>query len=108
MFLTSRHDNLNRPYLYVAAKEGGLKIFDVSGTPLLVKTIAITNFSSLHVMNISQNGNYLYLALGNHFGTAVQSPGFAIIDIANPANSVVKSYWSNITHGWIRYYRNRR
>lgn len=97
MFLTSRHDNLNRPYLYVAAKEGGLKIFDVSGTPLLVKTIAITNFSSLHVMNISQNGNYLYLALGNHFGTALQSPGFAIIDIANPANAVVKSYWSNIS-----------
>lgn len=95
MFLTSRRDNLNRPYLYVAAKEGGLKIFDINSTPLLVKTITITNFGSLHVMNLSQNGNYLYLALGNHFGTAVQSPGFAIIDITNPANALIKSYWSN-------------
>ena len=95
IFLTSKHDNLNRPYLYVAAKDGGLKIFDISGTPSLIKTIAITNFGSLHVMNLSQKGNYLYLALGNHFGTAVQSPGFAIIDVTNPAAAVVKTYWSN-------------
>jgi hypothetical protein len=95
MFLTSKHDDQNRPYLYVAAKDGGLKIFDISGTPVLVKTIAITSFGSLHVMNLSQNGNYLYLALGNHFGTAVQNPGFAIIDITNPATAVVKTYWSN-------------
>jgi hypothetical protein len=26
MFLTSKHDNQNRLYLYVAAKEGGVKI----------------------------------------------------------------------------------
>ncbi|MEP7254917.1 MAG: hypothetical protein ABI666_04025 [Ferruginibacter sp.] len=95
MFLTSKHDNQGKPYLYVAAKEGGLKIFDISSTPSLIKTIAISNFASLHVMNLSQNGNYLYLALGNHFGTAVQNPGFAIIDVTNPANAVVKSYWSN-------------
>lgn len=25
MFLTSKHDNLGRPYLYIAAKDGGLK-----------------------------------------------------------------------------------
>lgn len=95
MFLTSKHDLQNRPYLYVAAKEGGLRIFDISSTPLLIKTIAISNFGSLHVMNLSQNGIFLYLALGNHFGTAQQNPGFAIIDISDPLNAVVKSYWSN-------------
>lgn len=95
MFLTSKHDNQGKPYLYIAAKEGGLKIFDISGTPALIKTIATTNFASLHVMNLSQNGNYLYLALGNHFGTAVQNPGFAIIDVTDPANAAVRSYWTN-------------
>ncbi|MBL0182952.1 MAG: hypothetical protein IPP96_11925 [Chitinophagaceae bacterium] len=95
MFLTSKHDNLGRPYLYIAAKDGGLKIFNITTTPSLIKTIAILNFGSLHVMNLSQQGNYLYLALGNHFGTAVQSPGFAIIDVSDPANAFVKSYWTN-------------
>jgi len=95
MFLTSKHDNLGRPYLYIAAKDGGLKIFNITTTPTLIKTIAISNFGSLHVMNLSQQGNFLYLALGNHFGTAAQSPGFAIIDVSDPANAFVKSYWAN-------------
>ncbi len=33
IYLTSKYDNEGKPYLYVAAKEGGLKIYDISATP---------------------------------------------------------------------------
>ena len=96
LYLTAKHDNTGRNYLYLAAKEGGLKVFNVSGsTPQLVKTIGIGNLGLLQVMNLSQNGNYLYLALGNHFGVAQQSPGFAIIDVTDPLNPLVKKVWNN-------------
>lgn len=96
IFLTSKHDNQGKPYLYVAAKEGGLKIYEIGATPVLVKSISISNFASLHVMNLSQQGDYLYLALGNHLGLNIQSPGFAIIDVSNPSSATVKSYWRNV------------
>lgn len=97
IFLSSVHDNIGKPFVYVAAKEGGLKIYDVSATAVLVKTIDVSNFAGLHVMNLSQNGNYLYLALGNHLGLNIQSPGFAIVDISNPIVAFVKSYWIDAT-----------
>lgn len=95
MYLTSKADVLGRPYLYVAAKEGGLKIFSLNGNINPVATMATGSYGSLHVMNLSQSGNYLYLALGNHFGTAQQSPGMAIIDVSNPENPSFKSFWSD-------------
>ena len=93
IFLSSKHDVMGKPFLYVAAKEGGLKIYDVSSSVVLVKTIDVSFFAGLHVMNLSQNGNFLYLALGNHLGINIQSPGFAIIDVNDPAAAFVHSYW---------------
>lgn len=95
LFLSAKHDVTGQPYLYIAAKEGGLKIYTATGSPQLVKTIPIASLNALHVMNLGQNGQYLYLALGNHFGTAQQSPGFAIIDVLDPLNPVIKKVWSN-------------
>ena len=68
--MTPVADRLSRPYLYVAAKDGGLLIFDISviTIPVLSQTLDISHFDSLHVMNVYQQGNYLYLALGNFFG----------------------------------------
>ncbi|MDP4220174.1 MAG: T9SS type A sorting domain-containing protein [Bacteroidota bacterium] len=90
MTMTMRQDNIGRPYLYVAQKEGGLKIYDISApsSPQLVQGIPITALDSLHVMNVSQNGNYLYLALGNSFSKS-QNPGMAIIDITDPVHPLV-------------------
>jgi len=92
--MTMLHDRNDKPYLYVASKEGGLKIYDLTNlaSPILIKTIEVSSLNSLHVMNLSQSGNYLYLALGNHF-TNSQSPGMAIIDVTNPAAAVVLSKW---------------
>lgn len=92
-------DRLNRPYLYVAAKDGGLLIFDISNIsiPSLIYTINPNQLDTLHVMNLYQEGNYLYLALGNFFGNVgsanVQKPGMAIIDITNPASPVIMDTW---------------
>lgn len=92
-------DRLNRPYLYVAAKDGGLLIFDISNinSPTLIYTININQLDTLHVMNLHQEGNYLYLALGNFFGNvgsaAVQKPGMAIIDITTPSAPVIMDKW---------------
>jgi hypothetical protein len=46
-------------------------------------------------MNLTQAGNYLFIALGNHFGTGQQNPGMAIIDVTDPVNPVVKSLWKD-------------
>ena len=94
MVMTMLHDQNDRPYLYIANKEGGLKIYDISrlSAPVEVKTIPISLLNNLHVMNLTQSGNYLYLALGNHF-TSSQSPGMAIIDVADPVNAGVTGKW---------------
>jgi hypothetical protein len=92
-------DRLNRPYLYVAAKDGGLLIFNISNinSPTLIYSITINQLDTLHVMNLHQEGNYLYLALGNFFGNVgsavVQQPGMAIIDITNPSAPIIMDKW---------------
>lgn len=95
MAMTMRHDQQGRPFLYVASKEAGLKIYNVSAAPVLVKTIPITAFGALHAMNLSQTGHTLYLALGNSFMSANQPPGFAMIDVTTPANASIVSYWTD-------------
>lgn len=94
MIMTMMHDDLNRPYLYVANKEAGLKIYDISviTSPTLVATVSTNLFANLDVMNISQSGNYLYLAIGNTF-TNPQQGGMAIVDITNPLLPVVTDYY---------------
>ena len=92
--MTMQHDNNGKNFLYVAAKDGGLRIYDVTSAPQLVRTIPAKELKSLHVCNLSQEGNYLYLALGNTFAKAKQYPGVAIIDVTNPASATVCAVWS--------------
>lgn len=96
MTMTMKHDQTGRPYLYVAGKEGGLRIYNISNLdqPMLVKTIPITSLENLEVMNIDQSGEYLALALGNHF-TNSQSPGMAIINVSDPASASVVDTWKS-------------
>lgn len=95
--MTSRHDIAGRAILYVAAKDGGLKIYDISAAPTLLQTIGISALGGLHVMNLSQRGTNLYLALGNHFSTPGQTAGMAIIDVTNPSAAMVKALWVDQT-----------
>ena len=92
--MTMLHDQMGKPYLYVANKEAGLTIYDISqvAAPVTVDTIPISVLGSLDVMNLFQSGNYLYLALGNHF-TNPQQGGMAIINVSDPANAVVTDFY---------------
>lgn len=93
MTMTMMHDELNRPYLYVANKEAGLKIYDLSDVtkPSLKATVPTHLYDSLDVMSVSQNGNYLYLALGNSF-TNSQKSGMAIVDVSDPNTPSVTDF----------------
>jgi hypothetical protein len=98
--LSAHRDAGGRPYLYVAAKDGGLRVYEISGAPVLKKTIPVSALGGLHVMNLSQTGTRLFLALGNTFGTAVQTTGMAIVDVASPVDAAIRSVWlDNALHG---------
>ena len=92
--MTMIHDVTGKAYLYVANKESGLKIYDISTitSPNLVKSIPISLLGNMDVMNLTQSGNYLYLALGNHFNTN-QNAGMAIIDVLVPFDATVMDFW---------------
>jgi hypothetical protein len=94
MTLCARPDALGRPYLYIASKEAGLIIHTTeNGLPTFTVALGPEYFDSLDVMNISQQGNYLYLALGNHFGNATQTPGLAIIDVTQAMSPKVTAIY---------------
>ncbi len=105
MVVTMIHDQLNRPYLYVANKEAGLTIYDISTltAPSIAASVPITSFGGLEVMNLYQDGNYVYLALGNSF-TNPQQGGLGIVDVTNPATPKVTHFYivpSSATGGGI-------
>ncbi len=95
MTMTMKYDAFERHYIYVAGKEGGLRIYDILNidAPVLVGAIPIDSFEHLEVMSVDQTGNYLLLALGNHFGDG-QSPGVAVVDVINPYSPVVTHVWT--------------
>ena len=85
-----------KPYLYISGKGAGLLVYNISSitSPTLVATVSIFSLNGLHVMSSTQAGNYLYLALGDHFNASAQKSGMAIVDITNPASPVVKDTYS--------------
>lgn len=92
--MTMIHDAADRPFLYVAAKEAGLLIYEVKTAPRLVRSIPISMLSSLHVMSLSQVGSRVYLALGNHWGKR-ETAGLAVIDVSHPSEASVAGVWKD-------------
>lgn len=92
-------DKLDRPYFYLAHKNGGFKVYQVTNweNPELIQSIGINAFDGLHVMNASQQGNFLYLALGNFFGSNQQKAGIGIIDLSDPESISVTDFWTTDT-----------
>ena len=93
--MTMRHDERNRPFLYVAAKSGGLRVYDMSDQPKLVCTIPVDKLEELDVCSLDQEGPYLYLALGNIFGATKQASGLAILNVSVPDKTEVTSVWTS-------------
>ena len=61
--MTMIPDNRELPYLYVANKSEGLTIYDISdlSSPELIGEVIPEALDFLHVMNLVQRGNYLFL-----------------------------------------------
>ncbi len=81
-------DVLNRPYLYAASGESGLRIFTTAGVPVFTVDTMMIEMSA---MSFTQYGNLLYVAIGRHGNH--DAPGLAIIDVTNPVAPVVKDVW---------------
>jgi len=92
--MTMLHDQMDRDFLYIANKEGGLVISDISQVeePMEVGNIPASDLNNLDVISLTQSGNYLYLALGNIFNTS-QLSGMAIIDVSTPTMPMVLDVW---------------
>lgn len=92
--LTAHADKVGRPYLYVAARAGGLRVYRLDSGNSLVGEVAIGDLDGLQVNNIYQDGNFLYLAMGNFFGTNKQIAGLGIVNVSDPTEPSVVGKWS--------------
>ncbi len=92
MAMTIEPDQSGRNFMYVAGKEQGLLIYDISGTPSKIKTISKNQCDTLDVMSVTQSGNYLYLALGNSFSNGEYS-GMAVVDVTTPSSASITDIW---------------
>lgn len=92
--MTMLHDRLDRNYLYVANKEDGLTIWNLQNIalPTMIDQITKAELSNLDVINLSQQGNYIYLALGNIFNST-ESAGMAIVNVTDPTNVVLEDVY---------------
>jgi len=96
MTLAMIHDQNNLPYLYVANKEDGLTVYDISNInmPVQIAGVPISSLGNLEVMNLFQQGNFLLLALGNHFANSGSAGGIAIVDVSNPTMPTVADHYA--------------
>jgi hypothetical protein len=91
-------DGAGRPYLHVAMKNGGLLVLDVANRagPKVAARIGLESFANLQVMNLTQRGEYLYLALGEFFDARAGAPaGLAVVDVKNPQQPKVLGVWKS-------------
>lgn len=96
-------DALARPFLHIAMKNGGLRILDISNraAPKIEARIGVDPFANLHVMHLTQVGEYLFLALGDFFDARGAHAGLAVVHVKNPAQPKVVSVWKSkeVLHG---------
>ncbi|HMX03215.1 MAG TPA: T9SS type A sorting domain-containing protein [Chitinophagales bacterium] len=87
------------PYLYAACRELGMVTFDISDPdfPVPVDTIPTTALNNLIPNNISQTGDYLYVATGG-FNLIPQKAGLAIMNLADAAHPVITDKWDSVAY----------
>ena len=95
---TAVRDAERRPYLYAAMKKGGLLVLRLGQAKTGPQAAARLNtraFANLHVMNLVQRGDFLYLALGDFFAARGSRAGLAIVSVKNPRRPKVTSLWTS-------------
>jgi hypothetical protein len=93
-------DRTGKPYLYIAQKDGGLVVLDLAqgaGGPMAAAQLPIRAFGGLHAMNLVQEGDRLFVALGDLFAATGSKAVLAIIDVSQPTQPRVMSLWTSAT-----------
>lgn len=98
--LSSQIDRLDRPYVYLACRDSGLYVWDITTptAPQVVKRMLPPVFGGHKVINLEQYGDLLYAVLGElDSGT----PGLAVLDISDPADPQLLGQYNHapFTHG---------
>lgn len=96
-------DNRRDNFIYVAQKAGGVLVLETTGqkrSPKKAATLLKRQFSNLDAIDITQQGKYLYVALGDFFRRNTRA-GLAIVDVSNPKRPIVTARWRSRTrlHG---------
>lgn len=88
-------DKTGKPFVYLAVKDAGIKVYDISdsGTAVLAASIPTSDFSGFDAINLLQDSVYLYVALGDIWNDEEES-GLAIIDVTIPAVPVTLDYYT--------------
>ena len=87
--ITPERDRLSRPYVYLAAKASGIKIFDISGpNPTQTAAVTFADLGNADAINLHQDSIWLYVTLGDIWNTTQES-GMAIVDVSDPTSPVV-------------------
>jgi len=91
-------DQKGRPYLHVALKNGGLAILEASDPrkpPRECANLGIERFGGLEVMNLTQQQDVLFLALGNFFDARGSQAGLAAVSVKQPRTPKVLALWKS-------------
>ncbi len=91
-------DQKGRDSLYVALKNGGLGILDISKSdvaPQSLARISTSELGGLDVMHLVQQDNLLYLALGDFFNAKGSPAGLAVVSVSDPRVPKVLSMWKS-------------
>ena len=95
--LSTAVDGLGRPYLYVAEKEGGVAVLDISSQgvrPTRAGGVERASLEGLDAMDVVARGSHLFVALGNFFSNEPSPAGLAVLDVDDPRSPSVVSLWS--------------
>lgn len=89
-------DRMGRPYVYMATKQLGVVVFDVSEPmdPLPVDTVSVAALGGLRATGLTQREQTLYVSLGEFTGVTERA-GLAILDVSQPQNPQMISRWDS-------------
>lgn len=98
MVMTMQSDDRGYGALYVANKEAGLRVYELTDPPQEIGHIPATQLGNTDVMSVTSKDSTVYLALGNHF-TDDELSGMAIVDVADPTAPVLLDVWHHTETG---------
>ena len=96
---TAHFDRLGRPFIYTANKEYGVVLFDYSDLQNIkpAHVFPVPDFQNLKPTDLVQQGQYLYVSLGDFNGLPPQRAGLAVLDVSDPYSATLVGQWDSTT-----------